>query len=559
MNVIQIIWISLLFLIAQWNPLFGQQRIKIELGKSKYNLDDVRRGDYVIKFHEIRLSSAGDELEKLGEIYMKFKDVKRNQNETIDITLKKIIVHLTKNKRHFNRNFSDNTFWSKEEQLILDKELFNNYNEMVSNIASEESRALLTYTVGIYLINQKRSVEGNRYLVEVINKYNGTEYEQRAQIEFTLQEFIQKRFGESISRAKYIIEKYPKSRSAQDATYLLARSHQLTNNHRSAVTYFDDFLLNFEDNKWAEGSKYFRAKSNFLLNNHETSIVQLENFIKDHPNSIYKPAARELIATNYSRVGRIEKTIEAFEQYKTENISAFDQIAAEKKIAVYSNMILKFPPSKDTIVYEKCKNNVRDFENKIFTIVKNNKNKTAVEGQAYIALAQFYFQNGSYDKAVKYYEILLDPKYSTLTNPTKSIDKCDSCQFLIYRPTIELDLLKAYRFNYNFDKYESLKSKLHGYSDASIGYRIRMDELNYLYLAKDSVGYLKGNMEVYLDTKAPRNVRASALFNLGNLYFSLNNYDKSIEYFDKILTEFNDESISVNAKSMIAYLKSKGK
>jgi TolA-binding protein len=549
----QMISLILIILLSSSSPSFSQ--ITIELGKKLYNIDDIRLGDFSITesgpsmIATVEVTMLSIELLKLNG--KNIPNVGQSPNAYL-----KLISNLLLNEYGYDKPRKPVLIWSKDEQIWLDKLVFDNYNQLLQNTPDLNVKALLSFVKAQHLFTNNKFTEGMELLNKTVADYPGTEYESRSELETAFRQFKIQMYAETIEQCKKILSKFPNTRASQDANYFIARAYHLTNKHDDAVKYFDELINKYPKNKWNEGAKYFRAKSNYYLDKIELANQQFEEFISEYPKSDYRDDAREMMAAGYANNQNFEKAIEMFEKYKLENPSVLDQMAADGKIMqYYRTLSLKLYKKSDINKKQIYDSLVSMYPNKIEKYIKANKNDNSIIAQGYYAIAQYYIVfNKNIDKALEYLGKLDSPSFITDTITAKDVKGCKDCNYgLIYRPNYESLLISAYLEKGLYEEVKHYKMKLLKKGDSIRYYLIVSKEAAKLINLKEYQKAEEILWNIYNDLTAPSTYRAYALYSIGGIYYSQGDKAKNKPeiIYKKILDEFPDDKISSNVKRVM--------
>ncbi len=521
-------------------------QITIELGKKLYNIDDIRLGDFSITESGSPMV-ATDEVTVLSLELLKLKGKNiPNPDQSPNAYLKLISDHLLIDYGYDKTRKAD-LIWGKDEQIWLDKLVYEKYDQLLQNTTDNNIKALLSYVKAQHLFTDNKFTEGMETLKKVATDYPGTECESRSELEIAFRQFKVQNYAETIEQCKKIFSKFPNTRASQDANYFIARAYHLTNKHIDAVKYFDELITKYPKNKWNEGAKYFRAKSNYYLDKIELANQQFEEFISEYPQSGYRDDAREMMATGYANSQNFEKAIEMFEKYKLENPSVLDQMAADRSIYLYVDALRKlvYVDSLKKVFYDSVANT---YPNKLYQYIAVNSSDNVIKAQGLFALAQYYIVfNKNIDKALEYLRKLDSPLFITDTISAKDVKGCKDCNYgLIYRPNYESLLISAYIAKGLNNEVENYKKKLLEKGDSFRYYLIVYKEAIKLNNLREYQKAEEILWNIYNDLNAPTWHRANALYSIGDIYYSQGDKAKNKPeiIFKKILDEFPDEKIS---------------
>jgi TolA-binding protein len=539
-----------------------QDKITVSLGKRLMNLDDVRLGDYSIREDDELVSVAHEELEATLRMLltMKGKELPHSGSRRGAINNLKQLERLYRSifPQERRRAAPPNTLWDQEDQVFLDALISQQINSLQGLTANEEEKSLLFYLHARHLIATKREKEGEAILKTLSRQTTAGAYQMRAAGELVFRSFLKKDYRSVIENSHEILRNYPNTRASQDAHYFLGRAYHMSNSHDLAVTHFDRLISRYRSNKWNEGAKYFRAKSHYFQRNWTTAIVQFEDFIASYPRSVYKDDARELIARAYAQNQQFDKAIQAFEAYKQENTSVLDQMVADRHIYLYAKPAAAFRRSSgDNSGARYFESLAASYENKLLKYLTDYASDHIVIAQGMFDLSQYYLNNGQPDKAIQYLERLKDEKFSTSRGPRKRGDRSEEHYGKIHAFQISYNLARAYLEMGNTVRVQSIKEEFAKSNNLHYYYLIRLAEIRRLEQRGRRNEAMREYQALYDDTNTSPRIKATCLFQIGNVYFSLQMREEAKKSFQRLVDEFPNTPLAQNARNMVSFLSSR--
>ncbi len=526
----------------------------ISVGKKLTTLDDIRLGDYTITADIQITSTAHEELRTLLSLVLKLE----KQPHDTSAPLEKLVeISKTSLPSLSKKTISPQIIWNAENQLALDDFIEENYEKLKSIAGSKETEALLTYIHAQHLFTKKQTKEGMNVLRSIVKDFSGTAYEVRAEGEIAFRLFLNKNYDESLLQAKIVIEKYSNTRESQDALYFKARSYYQLKQYKESIADFDEFIKKYPTNKWRESAKYFKAKTNYYLRNLSEAANDFEDFVKEFPQSAYKDDARELSATCYANLMQLDKAIEAFEKYKLENKSAFEQIAAERRIASFAlSQSKKSLSQKDTTNYRYYDSIFSAFPAKMERLQKQFLNDNGVTAEIHFSLADYYANYNNIPKAISILEMLFStPKYLT-DNPNNN-SNCEGCtRGLLFKPWVERTLMLAYTRNGDFSKTTEYKNRLLKQHNLNRHAELEIAELETMYQKKikKEANFFETKLTAIGENKAiDDNLRAKAFCILADILMQEKNKQKAIQLYAKLTKEFETTIYARVAETVLKY------
>jgi len=539
----------------------SQDKITIILGKRLMNLDDVRLGDYSIREDEDIISVAHEELETALKMLLTLRGKEfgflGSQRGSINNLKHLGRLYRSTFPRERKKVAPLNTLWDQEDQAFLDALVSQHINALQRLTASEEEKSLLFYLNAHHLIATKKEKEGEAILKTLSQQTPAGEYQMRAAGELTFRSFLKKEYRSVIESSNLILRAYPNTRASQDAHYFLGRAYHMSNAHDLAITHFDRLISHYRNNKWNEGAKYFRAKSHYFLRNFPLAVLQFENFIAEYPNSVYRDDAREMIARAYEQQQDFERALEAFEKYREDNKSVLDQIVADRKIYTYAKVlrILK-KQAGDSTKAQQYEAIVSDYPNKLNGYISKYPSDNVVVAQTLFDLSQYYLNNNDFDKAIACLVKLKDRRYSTNRSPLKRGDPTDQNYGLIHTFLVDYNLARAYVLKGEKGKVDLYKEQFARNGALHYYYLIRFDEISILEKRGRFEEARAAYDQLYQDKNLPKQLKARALFQIGNCFFSLLRKEEARNTYQRIVDEYPNEPIARNARNMVSFLNS---
>lgn len=125
------------------------------------------------------------------------------------------------------------------------------------------------------------------------------EVREEAHYRWILAAFQMSRWEEAVGIAREFQERFPESRLAPDALYLVARTYQEDKRYRSAIEVLDDLLVRFPDHRLAARWLYTRGYNRSMTEDYPGARKDFGAFVENYPDSPLVPQARLWSALTY--------------------------------------------------------------------------------------------------------------------------------------------------------------------------------------------------------------------------------------------------------------------
>jgi len=326
---------------------------------------------------------------------------------------------------------------------------------------------------------------------QLINLYPDSIYTPQASYSLGWSYFEQNEFKKAKKAFLELIRDFPFHQLTEDASFKLAETEYNLHSYENAIQYFKDYVLNFPKSRRHAQAYFYVAESYYYLENFLTAVTYYAKTAEIAYDDKLILMAKVSLGWSYLKLEKSTLAQQYFDesyQFAREKGILSDDVFLgqatfyaetgdlKKAIDAYKHLIQKFPNSERII-------------------------------EAYLGLANTYYQNREYFKAIKTYRLIIDRSSS---NPShrKILEKTYFGLAWAY--------LKAGDIDSAVESFQTIKSKTES-----------------------------------------RTVKISALTQIGDAYQDTGQFEKAIEVYDDILKNYPDSLYTdyVQYRQAIALLK----
>jgi len=321
-------------------------------------------------------------------------------------------------------------------------------------------------------------------------------------------------------RALYrqVFEKYPDTRWADDAIYHLASRVARTDEEVFAL--FRRLINNYPDSEWADNALYTIAIVNYKIGDsvketdvlesadayYDRALVLFNQLIEDYPGSTFVGQARFSRAMCYYGKGLLNRTLQAFDELEED----FRDNELIHSLVYYTGMI--YTEKRD----------YRDARIEFQKVVEAGHPELAPLAQ--FGIAQTYFAEGKYNKAIEGYEHVVE------TEPAAKVAQ-DSHFYIGW----------AYEKMEKYDEaITQLEEAIDTYPHNENTSNSQFFVAQIYYANNDTDGAIEAYRKVVDNSTFDYDTRRQAQYWIGNIYENQGQIGHSIEAYQHLINEFSE-------------------
>ena len=327
---------------------------------------------------------------------------------------------------------------------------------------------------------------------------------------------------------RQLINLYPESEYAPQAYYSLGWSYFVQQDMKKAREIFTQFLRNYPTHQLAEDTAFKLAEVEYNLHEYEQTIQSFKNYVMKYPQSRNQAQAYFYIAETY--------------YYQEDYLTAITYYAKSAEISYDNKLILmsKVSLGWSYLKLEKFKIAQTYFDDAF----KFAQEKNILSDDVYLGQATYYAEIGNLEKAREAYTDLI----ANFPKSERIIEAYLGLANTYYQG-------KAYR-----DAIKTYQKIIERATDTPLSPEITEKTyfgLAWAQLKSGDVDAAVKSFQTIKDSTESKTVKISAMTQIGDAYQDIEQYQKAIDVYDKILSEFPDSPYTdyVQYRQGIALLK----
>ncbi|MGM0648165.1 MAG: tetratricopeptide repeat protein [Bacteroidota bacterium] len=224
---------------------------------------------------------------------------------------------------------------------------------------------------------------------------------------------------------KQLINNYPNSPYADDASYEVANTYLILDNNQQALRYFNHLINNYPNSTKMVQAKQKKALVYYNTNNYELALNTFKSIREEYPGTQESKEALVSIRNIYTNINKPEEFF-SYAKENAINLSSDNQDSTlyqtaekiymdgdcEKATAAFNRYLNQFPKGifalKAHYYWADCLYRQGDKKqaSKHYILIADTSMNEFTE-RAVINLASYYYESGQYQDALNYYQQLL--------------------------------------------------------------------------------------------------------------------------------------------------------
>jgi tetratricopeptide (TPR) repeat protein len=352
--------------------------------------------------------------------------------------------------------------------------------------------------------------------------------------------FSEKKYEESLEETNKLIKLYPHSVLFDDATFLMCKIYNHTNEIDKAVSCLEGVLENYTSNETklsVPNVIYETAIAYFNGKKFDKAEQYLDRLIEEYP---------EASTSTLSSAQFLKYEITPYKLYEEADVF-FKEENFQEAFEIFKNIAINYPVSalalESDFLAAYCQEKMGDKEEALLMYQKILDNYSERFGflhlETYLQMAEIYFEQRDYDRATEYCEKILENQEAAAMKKN-----------LIERANILMEKIRSFykkmeaakqlyiqgEYQEALEKFEEIYGEI---ANNDFGTEKIKNCLMHIGLCQHHLGKIDEAILTYQkllnDFPDKTSYNYEAYFKMAEIYFERKDYDKAIEYCEKII------------------------
>lgn len=310
---------------------------------------------------------------------------------------------------------------------------------------------------------------------------------------------------------RQVVDLYPNSIYAAQAAYSLAWAQFDQGKFEIAKKYFEEFVKKYPNHEFAEDATFKAGESQYQLHNYKESVEAFENYLQKFPQTKRADETYFYMGESYYYLSDFTKAIELYN--KAMETARGDKLIVMSKISIGWSYFKLGDIAKSKQFFDEAR--------------ELSKEKNMPLDDIDLGLATLATETNDYSAALEAYDsIIINSPYSP-----RLIEAFLGKANILY-------LLRKY--DESIGQYQQIIDKFNTNPSFKDFLEKTYFGLAWAYLKKEDLEKSVQTFQEIADKINNKDIKVSALSQIGDAYQDAENFSKAIDIYDKILKDYPD-------------------